>query len=120
MATGWRSMALTVPMTKFVANYSNGLHPSSAVVVANPTGNSSTVVTAQGATTNAAALNSSNSAAAASTEQRVNDLGNIALLTFFLFAIGALSACIGGHCGMKCKCDNDCVVEEKVVTRRDI
>lgn len=38
-----------------------------------------------------------------------NNLGYAASVIFALFFIGALSSCIGGHCGMVCKnCNDDC------------
>lgn len=110
---------LVAPATRFVTQYNHTLVPSADVVVANPTGNSSTVINAQGATVNAPALNSTNSAAAATTEKAANTLGMATFVTFILFAVGAFSACLGGHCGMKCKCDDD-YIEETKVTREEI
>lgn len=112
---------LTVPMTHFLSHYNEGLYgPSQAptTVVANPSSSSSTMISSQGATTNGPALNDTNSSAAATTEKNANDLGKAAILTFVLFAIGALSACIGGHCGMMCKCDDEYVEEERTTVTR--
>lgn len=114
------AVLLTSPMTRFVTHYNQGLYNSSvSAVVANPASDSSTVVSPRGVTTNAPAMDSNNSVAAQNTEQNVNILGKAAFLTFILFAVGAFAACIGGHCGMRCKCrDED--FEEEVVTRERI
>jgi hypothetical protein len=98
------------PMSHFVSNYNDGLYGRSEpakAVIANPMSDTSTVVSKSGVNTNAPAMNSKNSTAAAATEENANDLGKAAFLTFILFAIGAFSACLGGHHGMTCKCRDE-------------
>lgn len=110
------AVMLTVPATNFLSHYNSGLYRSTqaTAVIANPASESSTIVSSRGTTTHGPALDSTNSKAAATTEQNANDLGKAAFLTFIIFAIGALSACIGGHCGMRCKCDEDYIEEVDV------
>lgn len=112
------AVLLTAPIANFLSHNTERLYGSShapIAVIANPMSNSSTMISSQDATTRGPALNSTNSSAAAMTEKNANDIGKAGLLTFILFAIGAFSACIGGHCGMKCKCHDgcSCCVEEK-------
>jgi hypothetical protein len=108
---------LTHPMTKFLSQYNEGLYGPSyrnTAVIANPTSSSSTIISSESAITQVPAVDSTSSSAAA-TEKNTNDVGKVALLTFVLFAIGAFSACLGGHCGMTSKCnDEDYVVDEKL------
>ena len=111
---------LATPMANFLAHYNQGLYGSSKsiAVIANPARASSAVISRNETVTNV--NQNTDSVTAATTEKDVNDLGKAVLLTFILFAIGAFSACIGGHCGMKCKCDDEYLEDEEYNQRRPV
>lgn len=117
------AMFFTSPLTGLVAHYNDVLGvPKSVVVLANPSNASSTVISPKGITTHAPAMNSNNSVTAANTEKNANDLGKATFLIFVLFAVGALSACMGGHCGMTCRCKDDvcdiCVAQKTTTVEK--
>jgi hypothetical protein len=45
------------------------------------------------------------------TEKATNVLGTAAFITFFLFALGAIFACLGAHHGLCCKREDGCEIK---------
>lgn len=110
---------LSGPVASFFTRYNETMyHVTNSTAVANPSGGYSSL-SAQGPTASELGKNDTNSAAM-STEKKANDLGKFSFVTFILFAIGAFSACIGGHVGMLCCRNEDELTDEQVVRKKSV
>lgn len=77
---------LYTPTAHFLTNYMDFVaHPAAVISVAQAGSTVPTPVT--------------------STPKTTTDLGIGVFMVFVLFFMGALSACLGGHCGMNCCCE---------------
>ncbi len=96
-------------LTQFVAQYTNSLNPSvtSVRVVDNSSTQSMPMITK----TNKAG---NNAQVTVNAEKATTALGVAAFATFFLFFIGALASCLGGHCGISCK--QDVLIEKDTIS----
>lgn len=89
------TVLLTASMGRYITSYSD--------FVTNPTIVVETTdkqVTSTGKASSSAAINTE-------TQIIANRLGMSALFVFALFFISAFSCCLGGHCGMTCRCEED-------------
>jgi LytS/YehU family sensor histidine kinase len=88
-------------LSQFVAQYNNSLNRGvmSVSVVDDRSSPSTPMVTTTNRTENSTHVT-------VNADKASTALGAAAFVTFFLFFIGALASCLGGHCGIGCRGDD--------------
>jgi len=83
----------------FYSDFVSNSHGNPTMLVIDVTGNH--------AVTNMPAPSRSQPVMSPEMQAAANSLGISSFLVFVLFFIGAFSSCLGGHCGMTCRCKDD-------------
>jgi len=111
------TIILASPVSHFITQYNNVVNPYTTTV--KMTNNEDApLVTTQ--TRTSPSTNATTTQMTVNTEKAVNTLGQAAFITFFLFFIGALASCFGGHCGMAMCCKRKCMPKESCTPTNNI